>query len=142
MCNDDAALADRPFENVYVRSANQSLFFGCAHVAAARSKAADDIGSDVLVGQSRVFERLHAVIFSSQVCSPLSCSSDLSFVHLSFNHAFFLQLRDFFLAHPQQFSVHIPVMLTQERAWAQLGGRLGQEVRRCFVIKFFQLRVR
>lgn len=72
MREDDASLGDSSPENVSIRSANESFLGCCVHATAARSKTSDDIGSDVLIGKKRILERLHAVIFSSQVCSPLS----------------------------------------------------------------------
>ena len=75
MRDDDATLADRQFENVYIRPASELLFVGGANVAAARPKAFDHVWSDVVVGKKREVERFHAVILSSQVCSPLSTSA-------------------------------------------------------------------
>jgi hypothetical protein len=46
-----------------------------AQIAAARSEAFNDVRSDVHVCLEGEVERLHAVILSSQVCSPLSTSA-------------------------------------------------------------------
>ena len=49
MGDDDATLVGCAFENVDIRPANQLFVPGCAQIAAACSKARDDVWSDVLV---------------------------------------------------------------------------------------------
>jgi len=49
MGDDDSPLVGCAFENVYIRSTHQSFFAGSAQIAAARSKACDDVWGDVLV---------------------------------------------------------------------------------------------
>lgn len=71
MRHDDAPLGSRAFENFYIWSTNELFLVGCPHVAVAGSKAFDDVWADVFIGEKRELERLHAVIFSSQVRSPL-----------------------------------------------------------------------
>jgi len=73
--NDHAPLARRTFENVNVWTANQLLVPCGAHIAAPFAEARYDIGSDVLVREEGEVEGLHARMFSSQVCSPLSASA-------------------------------------------------------------------
>ena len=75
MGDDDPAQAGCLFEHMIVRMTNQSLVPGGAHIATARPKSCHDIGSDVLVCQQREVERLHALIFSAQVCSPFNASA-------------------------------------------------------------------
>jgi hypothetical protein len=74
--DDDTALTGCAFKNINIRTANQLLVPCGPYIAAARTKSCHDVGSDVLVRrQKRKVERLHARIFSSQVCSPLSASA-------------------------------------------------------------------
>jgi len=69
--DDDAALFRRSSEDLRVCAADH-LFFGNTHnVAAPRAKACDDLWCDVLVGEQRKREGVHAVMLSSHVCSPL-----------------------------------------------------------------------
>ena len=75
MRDDDASLTRCTFENLNIRSTNQTFFRDRAQIAAARSEAFNDVWSDVLVCEEGEVERLHAVILSSQVCSPLSTSA-------------------------------------------------------------------
>ena len=75
MCHHDTILTCRAFENINVRTANQLLVPCRAHIATKRAKTRHDIGSDVLVCQQREVERLHALIFSAQVCSPFRASA-------------------------------------------------------------------
>ena len=49
MGDDDAALVRCAFEHLNIRPTNQSFVPGRAQIAAARSKACDDIWGDVLV---------------------------------------------------------------------------------------------
>lgn len=73
--DDNASLARRTFENLSIWPTDQTLFRSSAQVAPARSKAFNDVWTDVLICQEGKVERLHAVILSSQVCSPLSTSA-------------------------------------------------------------------
>ena len=75
MGHDDATLIGRAFEKFTIRSTNQSFVPGGSQVTAAHPKACDDVRSDVLVRKEGKVERLHAVMLSSQVCSPLSTSA-------------------------------------------------------------------
>jgi len=75
MCEDDASLVSRTFENLNVRSTNQVLFPRGAQIAAARSEAFNDVWTDVLVCQEGEIERFHAVMLSSHVRSPFSTSA-------------------------------------------------------------------
>ena len=51
MRDDNPMLADRQFENFYIRPANELLLVGGTNVAAARPKASDHVWRDVLVGK-------------------------------------------------------------------------------------------
>lgn len=48
MGDDDAPLAGCAFENLFIRSTHQEFFGGSAQIAPARSKACDDVWSDVV----------------------------------------------------------------------------------------------
>ena len=73
--DDDAALRNGAFENYPIRLADEPFVGHCPHITAARSETSHHLRADVFIGQKRVLERLHAVIFSSQVCSPLRASA-------------------------------------------------------------------
>ncbi len=75
VCHDDPTLAGCVFEHMNVRMANKMLVPCGAYIATTRPKSYHDIGSDVLVCQQREVERLHALIFSAQVCSPFNASA-------------------------------------------------------------------
>jgi len=75
MGDDDATLIRRAFEKLAIRSANQPFVPSGSQVTAAHPKACDNVWSDVLVRKERKVERLHAVMLSSQVRSPLSTSA-------------------------------------------------------------------
>lgn len=73
--DDDASLPCCSFENLSVRSTNQPFFGSGPQVEASRSKAFNNVRTDVLVDEEGKVERLHAVILNSQVCSPFSASA-------------------------------------------------------------------
>ena len=70
--DNDAASLHGAVEDVFVRRANEAFVSHCLHVTSAISQASDNVRADVLIGEKRELERLHAVILSSQVCSPFS----------------------------------------------------------------------
>jgi hypothetical protein len=72
---DDAPLRGGAFEYFDVRPANQLFVPRRSKVETSCSKTSDDVGGDVFVCQQREVERRHAVILSSQVCSPFSASA-------------------------------------------------------------------
>ena len=54
----------------------EQMFIAVAtDITAADSEPLDDVRNDVLVCEEGEIERLHAVILSSQMCSPLSASA-------------------------------------------------------------------
>lgn len=53
----------------------QMFVAGATDITAADSEPLDDVRNDVLVCEEGEIERLHAVILSSHVCSPLSASA-------------------------------------------------------------------
>ena len=53
----------------------QMFVTGAADITAADSEPLDDVRNDVFVCEEWEIERLHAVILSSHVCSPLSASA-------------------------------------------------------------------
>ena len=68
----NASLAHGGFQDFRVGPTSQPFVPDRAHIVPARSQAAHDIGSDVLVCEKRELEWLHAVIRRSHVRSPLS----------------------------------------------------------------------
>ena len=72
---DDTPLCGGAFEYFDVRPANQLFILCGSKVETSGAQTNDDVGSDVFVCQQREVERRHAVIFSSQVCSPFSASA-------------------------------------------------------------------
>ena len=75
MSDDDAPLVAGVVQDVCIRPTNQAFVPRGTQVTAASAKADSDGGSDVLVGKQRKIERLHAVMHSSQVCSPFRASA-------------------------------------------------------------------
>jgi hypothetical protein len=73
--NDDAGLGSGAFEDGAISLADEPFVSYRPHITAARSETSHHFGADVFIGQKRVLERPHAVIFSSQVCSPLRASA-------------------------------------------------------------------
>lgn len=71
----DAALVGRAIEDVNVWSPDQLLVPGGSNIAAALLQTGDHLGTDVLVGQERETQGLHAGMLRSQVRSPLSASA-------------------------------------------------------------------
>ena len=75
MRDDDTALSSGTFEHLDVWPANQLFVPYGSKVETSRLQASDDVRSDVLVCQEREVERRHAVMLSSQVCSPFNASA-------------------------------------------------------------------
>lgn len=75
MRDDDTALSSRTFEYLDIWPANQLFLADGSKVETSCPQASDDVRSDVLVCQEREVERRHAVMLSSQVCSPFSASA-------------------------------------------------------------------
>ena len=73
--DDDPVLTRGVFEELRIASTEQMFVAGTADVAAADSQPLDDGRNDVFVCEEGEIERLHAVILSSHVCSPLSASA-------------------------------------------------------------------
>ena len=67
-----SAASDCALENILVRRPDESLVHDRPDIAAAGSKTRNDVRADVLVSEKWILKRLHAVILSSQVCSPFS----------------------------------------------------------------------
>ena len=70
--HNDSALLNGQRNHVLVRRSGEPLIDDRPNVAAAFLETRYDARADVLVSQDGERERLHAVILSSQVCSPLS----------------------------------------------------------------------
>jgi hypothetical protein len=75
MGDDHTSLVCCAFENIDIGPANQPFLPGRPQITTACAESVDDVRSDVLVWKQGKVERLHAVILSSQVCSPLSTSA-------------------------------------------------------------------
>lgn len=75
MRDDNPVLTCGVFEEVCIATTEQMFIAGAADITAADSQPLDDVRNDVLVCEKREIERLHAVILSSHVCSPLSTSA-------------------------------------------------------------------
>jgi hypothetical protein len=73
--DDDPALTCGVFEEVCIGPTEQMFIAGAADITAADSEPLDDVRNDVFVCEEGEIERLHAVILSSHVCSPLSASA-------------------------------------------------------------------
>ncbi len=73
--DDDPVLTCGVFEEVCIGPTEQMFIAGAADITAADSQPVDDVRNDVFVCEEREIERLHAVILSSHVCSPLSASA-------------------------------------------------------------------
>ena len=72
MCHNDTTESCGPFEDLCVRPTRESFLERRANIGPSGSQAIDHLWTDVLVGEERKLERLHAVIFNSQFCSVLS----------------------------------------------------------------------
>ena len=73
--DDDPALRGGALQDVTVCSSEQVLIVRRANVKSSRAKTGDDVRADVLVSEKGEVERFHALVVSSQTCSPLSTSA-------------------------------------------------------------------
>ena len=69
MAEDDALLCMRVAKDIHVIPAAEALFDDRANVPPLRSETPYHLGVDVLIGEQRKIERLHAEIFTSQTIS-------------------------------------------------------------------------
>ena len=75
MRNDDASLTRCAFENLNIRSTYQLVFPRAVRRSQPRARRPSTTSGTSSLCQEGEVERLHAVILSSQVCSPLSTSA-------------------------------------------------------------------
>lgn len=68
-------VAERALEDFSVRPAHESLLVDGAYLSATAAEAEHHVRSQILVGKQRKLERLHAVVLSSQTCSPFSTAA-------------------------------------------------------------------
>jgi hypothetical protein len=69
--DDDPVLRRGTIEHSTISAADQPLLLDGSDVATPRAQAVDRRRGNVLVAEQRETEQLHAVVFSSQTCSPL-----------------------------------------------------------------------
>ncbi len=75
VCHYDSPLQLCAREDRRIRLPYQRLLSRCTDVAAARSKADDNVRPDVLVGEKRKPQRIHADVLISQTRSPFITSA-------------------------------------------------------------------